>query len=130
MSVQVTGMYMLVLRFSPDGKRLAVVGNNIVLRSGEARILDAEDGREVAQLRGHTLLVSDVAFHPDGQRVATCSGDRTIRIWDVPTGQEIFTLKGHTDDVNSIRFLRGGRQLRSASRDGTIRVWDAGPLPD
>jgi WD40 repeat protein len=126
----VSDVYPDRIRFSPDGKLLAVVGNNLVLRSGEARILDTESGREIAQLRGHTIMVTDVAFHPDGQRVATCSADKTIRIWDVPTAQEILTLNGHTEGVRSIRFLAYGRKLMSASNDGTIRIWDATPLPD
>ena len=71
--------------------------------------------------------MDDVAFHPGGNRVATCSGDKTIRIWDVATGQEILTLKGHTSEVRSIRFLEAGRKLMSASNDGTIRIWDATP---
>jgi WD40 repeat protein len=74
--------------------------------------------------------VDDVAFHADGQRVATCSRDKTIRIWDVSTAQEILTLNGHTEPVRSIRFLADGQKQISASMDGTIRTWDATPLPE
>ena len=129
-SVQVSDIYMVAIRFSSNGKLLALVGNNLVLRSGEARIVDIDARREIMQLRGHAIVVNDVAFHPDGQRVATCSADGTIRIWDIPTGQEILTLKGSADAIGSIRFLAGGRQLISASRDGTVRIWDATPLPE
>src|SRR5262249_22748950 len=71
MSVQISDMYLFHMRFSADGKRLAIVGNSPRFLSGEARILDADTGRDIAQLRGHTSLVTRVAFHPDGQRVAT-----------------------------------------------------------
>jgi WD40 repeat protein len=33
-------------------------------------------------LRGHTEVVRGMACSPDGQRIATVSGDRTARIWD------------------------------------------------
>ena len=127
MAVHIPDVYVGAIRFSPDNRLLAIVGNNRVLRNGEARIIDTAAGRELTQLRGHTILVDDVAFHPGGNRVATCSGDKTIRIWDVVTGQEILTLKGHTSEVRSIRFLEAGRKLMSASNDGTIRIWDATP---
>jgi WD40 repeat protein len=129
-SVQIQDMSVLLLRFSPDGERLAIVGGNSRLETGEARILDAATGREMLQLAGHTSTVMDVAFSPDGQRVATASWDRTIRIWDARTGQEILTLRGHALQINSVRFVSGGHQLISGSVDQTIRLWDATPLPE
>ena len=34
-------------------------------------------------LDGHDDLITDVTFSPDGNRLATCSVDRTIRLWDL-----------------------------------------------
>jgi WD40 repeat protein len=39
--------------------------------------------REVL-LQGHTLSVYSVAFAPDGQTLASGSGDGTVRLWGVP----------------------------------------------
>jgi WD40 repeat protein len=100
------------------------------LNTGDVRILDAATGREILQLAGHTSNVFDVAFSPDGQRLATGTGDRTIRLWHARTGQEILTLRGHTMPVGSVRFSADGHRLISASADQTIRVWDATPLPE
>ena len=62
------------------------------LLTGEVRILDAETAREVWSLKGHTLMVRDVVFSPDGLRLATTSADHTVRLWDLITGQEILKL--------------------------------------
>jgi WD40 repeat protein len=123
------GLYVFTVRFSRDGTRVAVLGNRFGLMSGEARILDAGSAREVWSLRGHTLTVTDADFSPDGRRLVTASGDRTVRIWDLGTGREILKLSGDPL-VTTVRFISGGRRLIGGSMDRTIRVWDAIPLPD
>ena len=72
-------------RFSPDGKRLAIAG--ISMFGGLLSVLDVENGREVWQLKGHTQIVEAIAFSPDGKRLASGSGDGTIKLWDLNSGQ-------------------------------------------
>ncbi|MFB3092823.1 MAG: serine/threonine protein kinase, partial [Dehalococcoidia bacterium] len=75
-------------------------------------------------LEGHTSVVRSVAFSPDGARLASGSGDGTIRLWSVETGQVLTTLKGHTAPVTSVVFSPDGTRLASGSGDQTIRLWD------
>jgi WD40 repeat protein len=128
-ATRLSDVYIIRVRYSGDGKRLAVVGLQHRSIVGDVRVLDAETGRELAALKGHTLLVGDAAFSPDGQRLATSSSDRTVRLWDLASGQEILTLRGHTGGVNCVRFVSDGRRLMSASFDRTVRIWDATPRP-
>ena len=37
-----------------------------------------------------------MAFSPDGRRIVSGGGDKTLKVWDAATGQETLTLKGHT----------------------------------
>src|SRR5262249_40538273 len=55
---------------------------------GSISLWEAESGRSVAVLRGHTVdkSVRGLAFRPDGQMLASASGDGTIRLWNVPSG--------------------------------------------
>jgi WD40 repeat protein len=40
-----------------------------------------KDGQKIRVLKGHTAPVRSVAFSPDGQTLATGSGDSTIKLW-------------------------------------------------
>ena len=75
-------------------------------------------------LTGHTLIVSDVVFSPDGQIIASGSYDGTIHLWDTDIGIHLCTLTGHTSIINSVSFSPDGKILASGSWDKTIRLWD------
>jgi WD40 repeat protein len=70
--------------------------------------------------------VGGLAFSPDGHRLASASGDNTVRLWNVDTGQPVGDpLAGHTHMVFSVAFSPDGHRLASASWDGTVRLWNA-----
>ena len=123
------GVLIQVARFSADGKRVAVGGLLGQLLTGEVRILDAEDAREIWSLKGHTLVVGNAVFSPDGMRLATASNDETVRLWDLGTGQEILKLSD-AGYLERIRFVSNGHRLIVASPYRGIRIWDATPLPE
>ncbi len=71
----------LALTFSADSKRLAV-GD----RTGRVTLWDITAGepeKPIKELLGHDSAVNAILFLPDGQTLATASGDRTVRLWDL-----------------------------------------------
>src|SRR6185436_20639975 len=63
-----------------EGCRWLAVGGD----DGNIRLLDAESGQTAMTLRGHGAAVRGVAMSPGGQRVVSCSDDKTVRLWSLP----------------------------------------------
>jgi WD40 repeat protein len=78
------------------------------------------DGRERARIT-HDGEVNAVAFSPDGQVLATASGDGTARLVAVADGRERARVT-HDDTVNAVAFSPDGQSLATAS-DNTARLW-------
>lgn len=74
--------------------------------------------------RGHKLYVSSVAWSPNGQRMASASGDGTVQVWNVSTGARILTYRGHKGDVMSVAWSPDGQEIASGGLDGTVQIWD------
>ena len=76
-------------------------------------------------LEGHSGGVWSVAFSHDSTRLASASGDRTVKIWDASSGACLQTLEGHSSGVKSVAFSHDSTRLASASDDRTVKIWDA-----
>ena len=70
---------------------------------------------------------NDLAFSPDGRRVAIGAADGKIRVLDADTGAAVGPpLSGHTGPVNIVAYSGDGTRIISGG-DSTIHVWAAEP---
>ncbi len=106
--------------FSPDARRI-VTGS----WDNSARVWDAESGKGIFKLEGHTGYVNSAVYSPDGTLILTASDDKTAVLWNAATGTVVRTLNGHTDRLRSAVFSPDGKQVLTASYDKTARLWEA-----
>ena len=113
--------------FSPDGKTLASSGDEW---DSNIRLWDVQTGELLKTLKKRTAFedfegrdVNSVVFSPDGNMIASGSGNGTIRLWNARTGEFIKYLEGHTKSVNSVVFSPNGNTLISTGEDG-VCLWD------
>ncbi|UBF24634.1 serine/threonine protein kinase [Kovacikia minuta CCNUW1] len=76
------------------------------------------------KLTGHTSWVRSVAIHPDGNLLASGSGDKTVKLWNLETGELLHTIAAHSSWVRAIATSPNGQTLASCSNDKTVKLWD------
>ncbi|KIJ13500.1 hypothetical protein PAXINDRAFT_80921 [Paxillus involutus ATCC 200175] len=75
-------------------------------------------------MSGHERAIQKIAYLPGGERIVTCSEDKTVRIWDVETGEQEGTTMEHEDWVDVLAVTRDGKRILSGGKDKRIGVWD------
>ncbi|MEZ4646747.1 MAG: protein kinase [Chloroflexota bacterium] len=102
---------------SPDGSLVAVGGSLGVW------LYDSETLETVGLLQGHEDTVWDLAWSPDGTRLASASWDWTIRVWDVAAQTELFALRGDDQYIN-VAWSADGSTLAATTWYTAVELWD------
>ena len=110
------------IEFAGTGTRVAVGDYS----GGMLRIIAPADRTHTTDiLEGHSDLVYNAIYSPDGDRIATASHDGTIVLWDADARSRILALK-HDAEIWRLCFSPDGSQLLSESWDRSSRLWDVG----
>jgi hypothetical protein len=86
----------------------------------------AQQDESIKTFRGHSALVSSLAYSPDGKIAISGSFDNTLRLWDIATGKCLKTLSGHSNYILDVAFSPDGKTAISGSYDKTLKLWDIG----
>jgi WD40 repeat protein len=78
-----------------------------------------------AVLRPGPSGAAQLAYSPDGKRLAGGLGDGSVLVWG-PGGEERLVLPDRGEAVFSLGFARDGTRMVTGDAAGTVRVWDLG----
>ncbi len=121
------------IAFSPNGELLAAVDQD-----GLVRIWDVTQATNSATGNSRSLEITetvfyqkapqatiDVAFSPDGERIAVLVPTVGIIVWDIASGEQVLEIAGVTDLASSIAFSPNGEYLAGGSSDLGTGIWNA-----
>ena len=126
------------MAFSPDNKLLATGGMDGVVKLWQTAViaqfqLDSQNRKNDApkppipqtkkMFTAHTAGVNDIAFSPDGKRIATCGPDGTAKVWDADTLKSIFTIPAHKGAAYAVAFSPDGSLIATCGADKTAKIW-------
>jgi predicted amidophosphoribosyltransferase len=101
-----------------NAQKLYASPEAVAKREADKLAAEKHANETASTLLGHSWSVNSVAFSPDGKRIVSGSGDKTVKIWDATTGQEMLTLKGHSSVVISVSFSPDGKRRSEERREG------------
>jgi WD40 repeat protein/beta-lactamase regulating signal transducer with metallopeptidase domain len=113
---------------SPDGKRLALGGEDKTLRVSDVRF-----GRLLGSLalEDAPTAVFGMAVSPDGTKLAAACYDKSVRLWDLKTRKLLANYDGMKDRAWTVAFSHDGKKIAAAAgslekleEPGEVKVWD------
>lgn len=94
-------------------------------RDGSVKIWSSTDlTTPFAETQTDGIGVLDVAFSPEGHRIAIALEDNRILIWSWKSNRIEKCCIGHKSQVLKVRFAGHRNQLVSSSWDGQVLFWD------
>src|SRR5262249_14316981 len=126
---------------SPDGSRIATAAKRTLPRTFQfddafgRRIClwDGITGEMLRELDAEDGTIYDLAFSPDGKRLAAgClfrdpgqDANVCVAIYHVASGKQWLRIVGFESDLERVRFSADGKQLHVNERMGRVAAWDA-----
>ncbi len=121
------------LDFSRDGQRIALSFGHPGARS-EVHVMDVATGAVQRTIPVAPEIVVDLAFSPDGTKLAAAFGTfdafemnpkpGQVRVFDATTGKLLFVLGEHPEPLIAVAWSPNGQQIVSGGWDQVVEVWD------
>jgi WD40 repeat protein/serine/threonine protein kinase len=115
-----------VLKFSPDGTRLASMSY-----PDEVAVREVDQWAVVRQIRGVRLLgglIGALDFSPDGKALVIGDADHRLQVVDLASGNTNFNIaEAHSEGITAVAWSPTGSVIATGSgySGGPIRLWDA-----
>jgi hypothetical protein len=113
--------------FSLDGKRLFAAGADSRIRVWQISETAVETTNPMLDAHfAHEGTILRLALSRDGQRMLSCSDDRTVKLWDTADVKQLRTIEKQPDWASAVTFLSDNRAA-VGRMDGTWEIYEVGP---
>jgi WD40 repeat protein len=117
--------FMTKVGLSPDGTKLAVAFNKVLIDGPDAsiEIFDVREASRIATYPAGRSSFSGLEWSPDGRLVAFITNGRTLHVWD-PAGSE---KRERTVDLGGsfvFAFSPDGRRIAAKNNDDAVKILD------
>ena len=106
------------LAFSPDGRHLAALGAD-----GIVRLFATRSWAKLREFPGNPAGVRGLAFSPEGKYIAAGRLNGEVMIWETETGAVHQALQGTHRGVYNLAFSPDGKRLLAAEDNQCVQVW-------
>lgn len=113
------------VRFSPDGKRIIIGGEDGTVRPYEVDVGSDHTGTEM-EIPAHAMEVSSAQIvSRDGRWIIlTADKGRRIAVWDTITHKRtVESAMAHEQTITTLDVSSDASKIASGSRDGAVIVW-------
>lgn len=114
----------LCLGLSRDGTKLAAGGCDRIVTVWDIAA-GVASAKVLQSIENHADWVFGVVFSPDGEKLLTCSRDKTAKVWDLVKKESVFTFPDHQNGVNAVAVKSDGKVGYSVGEDNQLRAWNA-----
>jgi RNA polymerase sigma factor (sigma-70 family) len=118
---------MFCLAFAPDGKSLAVAGEDCIVY-----LFDSASGKELRRFVGHQVGkdqhfrgIYQAFFTPDGRTLLTQGSDEKVRFWDTRSGKELRQIDAQKWDFWKLSVDGKLLAVTKAGAEKMLHVLDA-----
>jgi WD40 repeat protein len=112
---------------TPDGKTIALAGDDARCEFDAAPcqfvdLYNSADGTLLKRLGPYRAIVYELAFSPDGSRLAAAAGKQGLFVWDNPLGEQPRVATA-VDAAYSAVFNATGTYLATGAADGAVTLY-------
>lgn len=119
-----TRSWVTAIDFSPDSKIIAT-GD----RDGLIQLWNTDTWQEFeAPYSGHTKAILDLAFSPNGTKLASVAVDNTLIQWQLYSADNQEPARTPVNEVTAVAYSADNTRIITGGNDFKINIWDAGNL--